>query len=124
METKQPEDLFIKLLKVNINTNQRKFREYDNTIKAFGEKLDAIEELVIKHSRHSLSNSQTLLFLFFGLFVSLLLLVFLNTSIEGQIGSSKISYSANGILQLIVTLVTAGGSGIAINQIQKSIRKK
>jgi hypothetical protein len=125
METKkQPEDLFVKLLKININTNQRKFAQYDAEIAATREKLDEIEELFLKHSKYSLSNSQTLLFLVFGLFVSLLLLALLGTSIEGEIGNSKINYSANGVLQVLLTVLTASGGGIALNQIQKSMRKK
>jgi hypothetical protein len=123
MATREPEDLFIKLLKININTNQQKFKQYDNSIRAFAEKLEEIEELFIKHSRHSISNSQTLLFLFFGLFISLLLLALLGTSIEGQIGTSKINYSANGLLQILLTILTAGGGGVALNQIKKSLKK-
>lgn len=120
MSTNQEfEHEFLRLLKLNIKTNEKKFKEYDCELRATREKLDEIEELFIKHSKRSLNNSQTLLLLVCGLFVCLLLLAFLGTSIEGQIGTSKIKYSANTVLQIVLTIATAGGGGVAIAQLQR-----
>ncbi|MGL5876951.1 MAG: hypothetical protein ACRC2V_04085 [Xenococcaceae cyanobacterium] len=117
------DDFIVKLFKVNVKINQQKFNQIDRELKANTEKLNEIEELFIKHSRRSLDNSQILLFLVFGLFISLLLLALLGTSIEGHIGNSKINYSANSFLQVILTIATAGGGGVAIAQIQKFKKK-
>ncbi len=113
------EDLAVKLIKANIRLNQQKFKEFERELKANREKTNEIEDLVISHSRRSIDRSQTLLLLVAGLFICILLLALLNTSIEGKIGTATIKYSSNNVLQLILTIATAGGGGVAIAQLQR-----
>jgi hypothetical protein len=102
------------LWKVLFNSN----RQYNEVrFKRLEERLESVEEAIVTHSKRSLSNSQNLYLLMCGIFLCFFVLVLLSTSIEGSIGTAKISYSSNGVFQFALSALSLGGGGIAIAQL-------
>jgi hypothetical protein len=100
--------------KVLFNSN----RQYNELrFKQIEERLESVEDAIVTHSKRSLNNSQNLYLLMCGIFLCFFLLVLLSTSIEGSIGSAKISYSSNGVFQFVLSALSLGGGGIAIAQL-------
>ena len=110
-------DLWSKLFRANREFNQTKFNQLAEADETLAERINDVENAVIRHSERSLNNSQNLYLLLCGVFLCFFVLVLLGTSIEGTIGTSKISYSSNGVLQFVLSALSLGGGGIAIAQL-------
>jgi hypothetical protein len=100
--------------KILFNSN----RAYNELrFKQVEERLESVEDAIISHSKRSQINNQNLYLLLCGIFLCFFVLVLLGTSIEGQIGTSKISYSSNGVFQFVLSALSLGGGGVAIAQL-------
>ena len=83
------------------------------------EKITDFEYIYLSNTKNSHKARQTMLMLMFCLFAILFLLILLGLSVEAEVGRSKLQYSANGILQVIIAFATLGGGAGAIAGYQK-----
>jgi hypothetical protein len=117
-------DLWANLVKANYEVTKQQIdflqladRQQAERINELELALAEIKKDLLAHFKRSLSISRTILLLLSGVFFAFFLLLLLGTSIEGQIGNSKITYSSNSTLQLILSALTLGGGSAAVAQL-------
>jgi hypothetical protein len=110
-------DIWKQLFQKNREWNEKQFKSLAKSDEILAERLNEVESAIVSHSRRSLNNSQNLYLLLCGVFLCFFVLVLLGTSIEGQVGTSKISYSSNGVFQFALSALSLGGGGVAIAQL-------
>lgn len=83
------------------------------------DKIADFEHIYLFNTKNSHKARQTMLILMFCVFAILFLLILLGLSVEAEIGRSKLHYSANSVLQLVIALTTVGGGAGAIAGYQR-----
>jgi hypothetical protein len=103
---------------------EKQITELTNENKLCVDRIESLETAIVAHTKKSSNNNQKLNLLVSGIFFSFFLLILLGTTVEGSIGSSKISYSSNGFLSFLISIVSLGGGSVALAPVVKQYFKK